>query len=394
LEDQTDQLKRLLEKRELTTEEQQWLLDYLENSDGTELRQIMQRIFTDDLENTNDIGPAISEKLLRSIHEKLDIPAKPKKPRVVRLWTLRIAVAASVVGLITLGTYLWFKTDSKKETAETNVKFKSYKNDVPPGGDKAILTLADGSKIILDTANNGTLANQGTTKIIKLGGKLSYNTSKTNNNEILYNTISTPRGGQYQIELPDGSQVWLNAASSLHFPTAFAGKERRVEIMGEVYFEVAKNADKPFIVTVNGAEVRVLGTHFNVMAYGDEAALKTTLLEGSIKFVNRSITNMLKPGQQSQLAKDGQVKVISGIDANEVLAWKNGIFDFEGADIESITRQLSRWYDVEVVYNTKINDLFYAVIPRNTKLSDVLKALELTGKVRFEIEGKKIIVMP
>jgi ferric-dicitrate binding protein FerR (iron transport regulator) len=253
--------------------------------------------------------------------------------------------------------------------------------------------LADGSTIILDNVQNGTLAQQGNTKVIKEDGKLAYNLTSTGINEVLYNTISTPRGGQYQVDLPDGSRVWLNAASSLHFPTAFVGKERRVEITGEAYFEVAKNKAQPFIVSVNGAEVQVLGTHFNVMAYNDENAIKTTLLEGSVKFVNGSTSSLLKPGQQSQLSENGQVKVVSNVDVDAVTAWKNGNFDFQGEDIETVMRQLSRWYNVDVVYRNKPDELFYAEIPRNTKLSDVLKALELTGKLRFGIEGKKIIVM-
>ncbi|MBD0285841.1 MAG: FecR domain-containing protein [Flavisolibacter sp.] len=312
------------------------------------------------------------------------------------MWTLKIAAAASVIGLLILGTYFWFNRGEHKEVAKTDVNKKDYQRDVPPGGDKAILTLADGSTIMLDEAQNGTLTQQGGTKVMKLGGKLTYNspTFGGGKGEALYNTLSTPRGGQYQVALPDGSQVWLNAASSIHFPAAFAGKERRVEITGEAYFEVAKNKDMPFIVSISGAEVQVLGTHFNIMAYKEEEAVKTTLLEGSVKFVSGNKESLLQPGQQSQLTKEGQVKVVSGVDVHAVIAWKNGHFDFEGADIGSVMRQFSRWYDVEVIYNKKVDDLFYAEIPRNTTLSDALKALELTGKVQFKIEGRKIIVMP
>ena len=171
-------------------------------------------------------------------------------------------------------------------------------------------------------------------------------------------------------------------------------KERRVEITGEAYLEVSKNRDKPFIVTVNNAEVQVLGTHFNINSYNDEDDVKTTLLEGSVKFVNGGNANILKPGQQSQLTKDGAVKVVSDVDVDKVVAWKNGFFHFESAGIETIMRQLSRWYDVEIEYKGKTDDLFIAEMRRNIKLSDALKALELTGRVRFEIEGKKIIVMP
>jgi ferric-dicitrate binding protein FerR (iron transport regulator) len=304
-----------------------------------------------------------------------------------------IGIAASVAGLIGLSIFFYTRLGSEKEAAKNEAHTKPV-NDVTPGGNKAVLTLADGSTIVLDDAQNGKLAQQGNTKVIKLNGKLDYNASGSSAKEILYNTIATPRGGQYQIELPDGSQVWLNAASSLHFPTVFAGKERRVEITGEAYFEVAKDKSMPFIVKVNNAEVQVLGTHFNVMAYSDEAAVKTTLLEGSVKFVSQNNSTVLKPGQQSQLAKDGQVKVANEVDLDKVMAWKNGLFKFGGEDIETVCRQLARWYDVEVVYNQRPDDLFYADIPRNTSLADAFKALELTGKVHFKIEGRKVIVMP
>ncbi|HET9280085.1 MAG TPA: FecR family protein, partial [Flavitalea sp.] len=282
----------------------------------------------------------------------------------------------------------------KKEIVKGGVNDQRFKDDVAPGGDKAILTLADGSTVVLDDAQNGTLAQQGSSKIIKLDGKLVYDPANKNSREVVYNTITTPNGGQYQLELPDGSLVWLNATSSIHFPTSFVGKERRVEITGEAYFEIAKNRDMPFIVTVNNAEVQVLGTHFNVNAYNDEENVKTTLLEGSVKFVSGDNINMLKPGQQSQLANNGLIKVVNNVDVEEVVAWKNGMFDFENAGIETVMRQLSRWYDVDVEYNGKTDDLFIAEMRRNIKLSDALKALELTGKVKFDIQGKKIIVMP
>jgi transmembrane sensor len=318
------------------------------------------------------------------------VPLKPK-----RLTFLRIAAAASIIGLLFLGTFFWFNRGEQREVAKkTEVRSNGHENDVLPGGDKAILTLADGSTIVLDNAQNGTLTQQGATKVIKLDGKLAYDPAGAGSTEVVYNTISTPRGGQYQIELPDGSQVWLNAASSLRFPTAFAGKERRVEISGEAYFEVAKNKNMPFIVSVSGAEVQVLGTHFNVMAYKEEKAVKTTLLEGSVRFVSGNNASLLKPGQQSQLTKEGQVNVISGVDVDEVMAWKNGMFYFENADIETVMRQLSRWYDVEIEYQGEIKPKkFGGEIQRDLNLSEVLEGLKGTG-IHFRIEGKKLIVLP
>ncbi len=318
---------------------------------------------------------------------------RAKVYRIKRKAWLRVAVAASIIGLVILGTYLWFNRYEQKEIAKSEVKKNDYKNDVLPGGNKAVLTLGDGSTIMLDEAQNGALTQQGGTKVIKLGGKLSYAPAGAGTKEVLYNTIVTPRGGQYQIELPDGSLVWLNAASSLRFPTAFIGKDRRVEITGEAYFEVAKNKSMPFIVSIESSEIQVLGTHFNVMAYKEESNIKTTLLEGSIKFVHGNNSSLIRPGQQTQLTNSGQIKVLDDIDIDAVIAWKNGNFDFDGVDIETVMRQLSRWYNVDVEYNKKTDVLFYAEIPRNTKLSEVLHALEYTSKVKFGIDGKKIVVM-
>ena len=392
LEDQKNQLQKLLGKPEWTTEEMQWLLNYLENSGGTELIQLMQKHFSDNLENPDEISRQASDKLLKAIHKKIN--AKPARPKSPIISLKRIAVAASVIGLILLTTFLFINKNGTKGIVKANVIEHNFKDDVSPGGDKATLILADGSSIVLDDAQNGTLAQQGSSKVIKIDGKLSYSLINKNTKEVVYNTISTPKGGQYQLELPDGSLVWLNATSSIHFPTSFEDKVRRVEITGEAYFEVAKNRDKPFIVTVNNAEVQVVGTHFNINAYNDEEDVKTTLLEGSVRFINDASISTLRPGQQSQLTKNGNVNVVSNVDVDKVIAWKNGLFDFENAGIETVMRQLSRWYDVDIEYNGKTDDLFIAEMRRNIKLSDALKALELTGKVRFEIEGKKIIVMP
>ena len=392
---QSKQISKLLEQSEWTVEEKKWLLNLLENSDDADLKEIMQEFFSENVKAGNSIDPIITEKLLNSIHQKIGFNQKQKKARLARMWTLRFA-AACFVGFLALSVFWWLENDSKQPANPMQVSSKHYKTDIQPGGNKALLTLADGSTIILDSAQNGAVSTQGNIRIIKLDdGQLAYNRSGArSSSKVLYNTISTPNGGQYQLTLADGSQVWLNAVSSIRFPVSFTGKERRVEITGEVYFEVAKNQSMPFIVSVDGAEVQVLGTHFNVMAYRDESMLETTLLEGSVKFIKDNNASMLKPGQQLQLTQKGQLKVVSGVDLTKVVAWKNGFFDFNGLNFETVARKLSRWYNVDVVYNKKIDDLFYAQIPRNTKLSDVLKALELTGKINFEIEGSKVIVLP
>ena len=392
MDQQKEKLRKLLSESKWTLNEKQWLLNYLENSEGTELTELMQKQFSDDLENFKGISPEASAKLFNAIHDQIKTGSTQVKRRVIPF--RRIAIAASVIGLLVLSGSLLFQRINSDEIAKADQNENRFKDDVSPGGDKAVLTLADGSTILLNDAQNGTLGQQGNSKIIKLDGKLTYDPAGKNSNEVLYNTISTPNGGQYQLELPDGSLVWLNSTSSIHFPTSFVGKERRVEITGEAYFEVAKNRDIPFVVSVSGAEVQVLGTHFNVNAYKDENDVKTTLLEGAVKFVHGANAEMLKPGQQSQLSSNGTVNVVNNVDVERVVAWKNGLFDFESAEIEIVMRQLSRWYDVEIEYKGKTDDLFIAEMRRNIKLSDALKALELTGKVKFDIQGKKIIVMP
>jgi len=351
----------------------------------------MEKQFSDNSDNASGMQKHVSEKLLKAIHEKIN--AEDVRPATPVFSIKRIAVAASILGIIILSTFLFLKNRSIL-IAKAEINKHKFKDDVAPGSNKATLTLADGSMIDLDDAKNGTLTQQGAAKVIKLDGKLMYDLASEKTKKVVYNTIATPKGGQYQLELPDGSLVWLNASSSIHFPTSFTDKERRVEITGEAYLEVAKDASKPFIVAVNKSEVQVLGTHFNVNAYNDEEELRTTLLEGVVKFVDGNNTSLLQPGQQSQLAKNGSVKVVSNVDVDEVVAWKNGLFSFENAGIETIMRQLSRWYDVDIEYKGKTDDIFVAEMNRNIKLSDVLRALELTGRVKFEIDGKKIVVMP
>lgn len=392
MDQQKEKLRKLLSESRWTPKEKQWLLNYLENSEGRELKELMQKQFSDDPENSRGISPATSTELFNAIHDQIKTGAIPLKRRVIPF--RRIAIAASVIGLLMLSGFFLFQRLDSKDIAKTDQNVNRFKDDVSPGGDKAVLTLADGSTILLNDVQNGTLGHQGNSKIIKLDGKLSYDPAGKKSDEVVYNTISTPNGGQYQLELPDGSLVWLNSTSSIHFPTSFVGKERRVEITGEAYFEVAKDRNMPFIVSVGGAEVQVLGTHFNVNAYKDENDVKTTLLEGAVKFVHGANAEILKPGQQSQLSTNGTVNVVNNVDVGRVVAWKNGLFDFESAGIDAVMRQLSRWYDVEIEYKGKTDDLFIAEMRRNIKLSDALKALELTGKVKFDIRGKKIIVMP
>jgi transmembrane sensor len=324
--------------------------------------------------------------------------------------------AAAAVILLLIGTGGYFRFFYQVHPVNAQSQAARFKNDVKPGGGKAVLTLANGSKIVLDSAGNGQIAQQGGVGVEHLGsGGLAYRVQTTKPTAVLYNTLETPRGGIYQLRLPDGTKVWLNSGSSIRYPVFFAGNLREVELRGEAYFEVAKNASAPFKVKINRkAEVEVLGTEFDVDAYENEPSIKTTLLEGSVRMaealsaplvgVNTSKEKpsvVLKPGQQAQLiarenAGNGgvQLKINNDVDLEEVTAWKNGLFRFNGESIETIMQNAARWYDVDVVYKTDNKLSFVATISRDVPISKLLKLLELTDRVHFQIDGKKITVLP
>ena len=335
--------------------------------------------------------------ILKTIDDQNNIAvATPKSSGKVFKMNMKYwAAAASVILLLSVG-YFYI---SKKNTPALvkAVPEKVIENDLMPGGNKAILTLGNGQQIILDSSQNGSLANQGNISVIKLNeGSIAYKDTHEKPTDIVYNTISTPRGGQYQVELADGSKVWLNAASSLRFPTRFSDRERKVEITGEVYFEVAKKAGAPFeVILGNGSKVQVLGTHFNVMSYEDERSIETTLLEGSVKFVDHEKSVVIKPGQQVVLNEStSELSVNKQVDMEAVMAWKNGKFYFNNADIESVMKQISRWYDVDVEYRGKVDKKFEGSVSRDISAANIFKILEATGGVNFTIDGKKILVSP
>lgn len=308
-------------------------------------------------------------------------------------WTT-IAAAAAVILCLSVGLYFYSYDGVSGKS--------SFANDIKPGGNKAFLTLADGSKISLTDAINGEIAKQAGISITKTkDGQLIYNVvgQETSNNETnVFNTIETPRGGQYQIKLPDGTSVWLNASSSLRYPAVFSTHDRTVELKGEGYFEVAKDKNRPFKVKSGAQELKVLGTHFNVNAYADDAWIRTTLLEGSVQVSKDKGTAtekdiVLKPGEQSLLSSNKLS--VTTTDTEESVAWKNGYFKFNDENIEQILKKVSRWYDVDIQYEGRMTDkIFNGKVSRYSNVSEVLQILELTGAIHFKIEGRRIIAMP
>ncbi len=326
---------------------------------------------------------ALKKEIYRSIRRRV----REEAP-VVSLWR-RVGVAAAV--LIVLGAAGYWFWQGRGAVADPShlAQAERFKNDIGPAHQGATLTLAGGQLIRLDSAANGTIAAQGNTKVLKKDTALSY-VGKTGDETVLYNTVSTGKGEEYHIELADGTRVWLDAESSIHFPTSFPGKERLVEITGQAYFEVAHNSEQPFRVKAGNQLIEDIGTAFNVNAYADEPVTRTTLLEGSIRIGDRGV--ILKPGEQARVDGGGGITVVSGVDLYEVMAWKNGRFGFDGASVEEIMTQLSRWYDIEVIYHDKISEKFVAKISRNEPLSRMLNLLEMTKEIAFTIEGRKITV--
>lgn len=307
-----------------------------------------------------------------------------------------MAAAAILVVAASLTYIFILKQNNAGEASSQLVKSTTpAKDDVQPGSNKAILTLADGSTIELDAVNNGMLAKQGNMKVIKLSGdKLAYEKADGSIKDIQYNTISTPRGGQFQLVLADGSHVWLNAASSITFPTSFAGDKREVSISGEAYFEVAHHAGKPFRVSANNVIVQVLGTHFNMSAYANEGNISTTLIEGAVKVIDGKASAVIKPGEQAIVKNSSeQISVLKDVNLESIIAWKNGKFNFQEEDIHSIMRKLERWYDIKVTIQQDVTkEKFVGVISRDVQLSQILRMLEKTGVVGFSVVGKTVIV--
>lgn len=309
--------------------------------------------------------------------------------RKKRLRFIRYAAAAVLLIITGIGAYRYLKPSAKNNTL-----VQAARKDIAPGSNKAVLTLSNGNRIVLNNAQNGNLAQQGSTAVHKKdSGLVAYQVTAGNpqpaDTPVDFNTISTPRGGQYQVILPDGTKAWLNAASSIRFPVMFKGTTRNVETTGEVYFEVAKDKRKPFIVATAGQTVTVLGTHFNIMAYQDENSVVTTLLEGSVNVARGDQSKTLKPGEQAIV--DQGIKITTA-DTEDAIAWKNGLTAFTDADLKTIMRKASRWYDIDIEYRGQINErTFTGAISRKSNLSALLKILAL-NRIQSSVNGNKLIV--
>ncbi|MEP7257036.1 MAG: FecR domain-containing protein [Flavitalea sp.] len=410
---------RLLEKYvagTLSSEEMQELSVLLHSSGReSDLKALIDEQFTG-ISFREKPSPEISEIIFQKIMQSRQQEAYTDPvylplqdtitPKKSRLWLY----AAAAVLLLSGGGATWFFLNSAREkTPVISQVIPPNPAVAPPSSVKAAITLANGQVIELDSAGNGTLALQGNTSIIKLSdGQLIYKPAgnKPTSTETVFNTLNVPRGSRVvNITLSDGTRVWLNAASSLRYPASFEDGDRKVEVTGEVYFEVAslplvasgiEKRKIPFIVKVSGkTEVSVLGTHFNIQSYADDPLTAVTLLEGSVKVSIGGAARMLTPGQQAKVNMLGNIAMADKVDLEHVMAWKNGYFKFDGADIKDVMRQMARWYDVEVVYQgTEVSQHFRGNISRNVDAAKVFKMLEATDEVHFKIENKKIIVTP
>lgn len=374
----------------------QWLLESERNrllfesiNDEEQLRQLVLSYYEEEAEDNEAI-------ILSKIRQGIGAATPVRRIGVLRRWGW---LAASVLLAAGIGGYLLQNRKAATPVAETQA-------DIPPGKEGAVLTLADGSQVVLDSLGNGVIATQNGTQILLKNGELAYTTGAGSDAPV-YNNLTTPKGRQFQLILPDGTKVWLNAASSLRYPTAFSGSNREVAVTGEVYFEVAKNAHQPFIIDVsNQMKIQVLGTQFNVNAYSNEAAIKTTLVEGSLKIISGASAAggsfvVLQPGQQAQIGNTAAdvstqqaIKVLNNADVDKAVAWKRGLFNFEDSGLEEVMRQVERWYDIEVVYEKGIPDIrFGGKLSNDVSLSGLLKSLQ-ESDVHFRIEGRKLIVLP
>jgi len=367
-------------------------LDQLFRYFGTASEAELKEMILVEMEKSEQEPIAESEQRhLKHLQGQLTKQIFKERKSIISLWP-RIAAAASIVIAVSAaGGYFIFH---KNQTAQ---QISQNQNDVAPGSNKAILKMANGKQVIITGAKNGLLAQQGSTTITKTAdGKLTYSNSGNNNSIMLYDTLIVPRGGQHQIKFSDGSIAFVNADSKLRIPENFEKSDRTVELIsGEADFQVVHNSKSPFRVKVKGQITEDIGTEFNINAYPEETTIKTTLLTGVVKVYSKSKSSILKPGQQSAVNPSSSTIRVYNVDTDEAFAWKNGKFMFNSTPLEDIMRQLSRWYDVDVVYQDERikQKQFSAISTRFANASQVLHDLELTGEVKFKIEGKRITVL-
>jgi hypothetical protein len=379
-----------------SAEESDEFRNYLKDPGNDELlKELMQKAWEqmDDSKEFYSMGQ--SEEMLDKVlntHRDEAVESPHTKRKIVYL--PRVAAAAIVTGILGIGIYYWGNKNNRVPSPGQNEDMV-VSAEVIPGRDKAILTSSDGSVIILDSVKDGELYVDEGTRVMKENGMIRYgNSHEKGNNIIEYHTLSTPVGGQYQILLPDGTKVWLNAASSLRFPLSFIGNKRIVDLKGEAFFEVKKKTNFPFIVKTNEElEVVVLGTSFNIMSYDDESNLITTLVEGHVNIHNGKKHMQMLPNEQVILNKSKNVLTKGEADIQETVAWKEGMFYFNNDDISSIMRKLSRWYNIEVTYKNNIPHGHYTgAIKRQSDIIKVFELLEMPGGIKFEMRNRTVIV--
>jgi len=400
-----DELLNLFVEGKISRDEYEQLFDYIRtNQEEESLNSAIDQSFKK-MKSFASLSAGEKELIFDNIVRNKDIREEEHSNsgkfirHTFKAW-YQAGIAASILLFISVALFLYTNRTPVQDLAIIKTIPAVKETIIAPGGDKAVLTLSDGSEIILEDAKNGILANQAGVSIQKTSdGELLYSFAKNESRiseklseEVIYNKIETPVGGKYQINLPDGSKVWLNSASTLRFPALFSGNTREVELNGEAYFDVAKNKNKPFKVITKDQIVEVLGTQFNINSYSDEGTFKTTLIEGSVKILYKDKVVLLSPGQQFQPSLKN-TRVVEA-DTEEVIAWKNGYFLFRNEDIQSIMRKLSRWYNVEVNYSGDIPQVgFGGNISRTKEITEVLNVLQLTNAVHFKVEGRRITVM-
>lgn len=379
------------------------LLSYLNITDPDEIADIIDQ----ELFSLNE-GPKFDGKQAHELFDRIksdprfigtSVSQAQDKPKVVKLYQKHwLQIAAVLLVCCTAGLYFLINEyqPSKNDVVKIQTPVK-----IVPGSNKATLTLPNGEVILLEEANSDLIAKSGKASILKISeGQLSYNDPQNVGNtavavnEPVNHLLSIPKGGEYKVVLSDGTKVWLNSASSLSFPEEFTGNERHVKLTGEAYFEVAKNKDKPFYVTVNNMEVKVLGTHFNISAYSDDKQITTTLMEGAVQVTKHNQQSLLKPGQQAIVNNSKDEITVSEANIAEAMAWRNGYFIFNDDNIQSIMKKVSRWYDVDVEYQGDFeNQIFGGTFYRSKSINELLSHLEKIGKIHFKITGRRVIVM-